>query len=118
MTWENEGVPSWIKGSYVKNGPAQKRFGTEERWYANWMDSWGKLFKITFKEDGSVLYSGRMIETSNYVKCAEADKLVPTVTAASVVPNDWTPAEFMQAAINQFDNTNVIMWRLGPEDVN
>merc|ERR1719277_1830946 len=118
LTWEAGGVPAWIKGSYVKNGPAQHKFGAGERWYANYMDSWGKLIKITFKEDGSVLYSGRMIETENYLKCAEEERLVPTITAAAVRPNDWTSAEFVEAIINNYDNTNVILWRLGPEDVN
>jgi len=118
LTWEAGGVPAWIKGSYVKNGPAQHKFGAGERWYANYMDSWGKLIKITFKEDGSVLYSGRMIETENYLKCAEEERLVPTITAAAVRPNDWTSAEFVEAIINNYDNTNVILWRLGPEDIN
>ena len=119
LSWErSEGFPSWIKGSYVKNGPAQHRFGAEERWYANYMDSWGKLTKITFKEDGSVLYSGRMIETDNYLKCAEAQRLVPTITAGEVRPNDWSFTEFAEGFVNNYDNTNVILWRLGGEDPN
>ena len=80
------------------------------------MDSWGKLVKITFTGDGSVEYSGRMIETPNYLKCVEANKLVPTITVGEVKPNDWSLAEDIEVAANQFDNTNVILWRLGPED--
>jgi len=118
LTWEVEstGVPSWMKGSYVKNGPAQHRFGTEERWYSNYMDSWGKLTKITFTENGEVLYSGRMIETVGYNRCVENQKLMPTITVGPVLPNDWTMEEYMHLVL--FDNTNVILWRLGPEDPN
>ena len=117
LTWEEEApLPNWLVGSYVKNGPSQKRFGTEERWYSQYMDSWGKLNKITFTESGEVLYSGRMVETDNYKKCRDAERLVPTITVAGVSPNDWSLTEMMQGFINNFDNTNVLMWRLGPED--
>ena len=117
LTWEQDTpLPSWLVGSYIKNGPSQKRFGTEERWYSQYMDSWGKLNKITFTESGEVLYSGRMLETDNYKKCRDAQKLVPTITVAGVSPNDWSLTEMMQGFINNFDNTNVLMWRLGPED--
>ena len=69
LSWERDtAVPAWVRGSYVKNGPSQKRFGTEERWYSQYMDSWAKLNKITFTGDGEVLYSGRMIESKNYLR--------------------------------------------------
>ena len=70
------------------------------------MDSWGKLIKITFTDDGQVLYSGRMIETENYIKCAEEERLVPTITAAAVKPNDWTMEEFMEESLSK--NINLI----------
>jgi len=116
LRWEIEDseVPSWIKGSYVKNGPAQHRFGSEERWYSHYMDSWGKLNKITFTDDGQVLYSGRMIESETYKKCVEKQKLSPSITVGPVEPNDWTMEEYMHVGL--FDNTNVILWRLGAEN--
>ena len=117
LTWEQDAaLPSWLVGSYIKNGPSQKRFGSEERWYSQYMDSWGKLNKVTFTESGEVLYSGRMIETRNYNRCVEADKLVPSITIAGVAPNDWSLTEMMAGMLHLYDNTNVILWRLGPED--
>ena len=84
VSWEvSPGPPSWLRGSYIKNGPSQKQFGTEERWYSQYMDSWGKLHKLTFSESGDLLYSGRMIETNNYNRCVEADKIMPSVTAGN-----------------------------------
>ena len=117
LSWEqNATLPSWLVGSYIKNGPSQKQFGKEERWYSQWMDSWGKLNKITFTQSGEVLYTGRMIETKNYNMCVEADRMVPTVTVAGVSPNDWTLTEMMAGVFHMYDNTNVLLWRLGPED--
>merc|ERR1711936_608575 len=117
LSWEhNASLPSWLRGSYIKNGPSQKQFGTEERWYSQWMDSWGKLNKITFTESGEVLYSGRMIETRNYNRCVEADRIVPSVTVAGLAPNDWSLTEMMAGVLHLFDNTNVLLWRLGSED--
>ena len=117
LAWEhNASLPSWLRGSYIKNGPSQKQFGTEERWYSQWMDSWGKLNKITFTEAGEVLYSGRMIETRNYNRCVEADRIVPSITVAGLAPNDWSLTEMMAGLVHMFDNTNVLLWRLGPED--
>ena len=117
LAWEQKAsLPSWLRGSYIKNGPSRKQFGTEERWYSQWMDSWGKLNKITFTEAGEVLYSGRMIETRNYNRCVEADRIVPSITVAGLAPNDWSLTEMMAGLVHMFDNTNVLLWRLGPED--
>ena len=69
LTWETDApIPDYVVGSYIKNGPSQKNFGSENRWYNSYMDSWAKLNKITFTGDGEVLYSGRMIESKNYLR--------------------------------------------------
>jgi len=112
LIWSlNSTVPEWIKGSYIKNGPARKKFG-DDRHYSSWMDSWGKLHKFTF-DGANVSFSGRMIETGNYNKSVEKGKMVPTVTLAPVLPNDWTMMEQPVAVSNLYDNTNVMLWKLG-----
>ena len=117
LTWEEDApLPSWLVGSYIKNGPSRRQFGTEERWYSQYMDSWAKLNKVTFTATGEALFSGRMIESVNYLRCVEADKMVPSITIAGVAPNDWSPTEMMSSLLHGYDNTNVILWRLGPED--
>jgi len=116
LAWERDaGIPTWIKGSYIKNGPAQRQFGTDERQYSSYLDSWGKLHKFSFNE-GKVSFTGRMIETANYNKSVAAGKMVPTLTLAHTVPKDWNMMQMMEGAINGFDNTNVMLWKLGPED--
>ena len=116
LAWERDaGIPTWIKGSYIKNGPARRQFGTDERQYSSYLDSWGKLHKFSFNE-GKVSFSGRMIETANYNKSVKAGKMVPTLTLAHTLPKDWNMVQMMEGAINGFDNTNVMLWKLGPED--
>ena len=104
-------LASW----YIKNGPARKQFGTDERQYSSYLDSWGKLHKFSFNE-GKVSFSGRMIETANYNKSVAAGKMVPTLTLAHTLPEDWNMMQTMEGVINDFDNTNVMLWKLGPED--
>jgi len=115
LTWSlNTSVPSWIQGSYVKNGPGQRQFG-DERHYSSYLDSWGKLHKFTFNGE-KVMFSGRMIETELYNKSATKGEMVPTITLAHVQPTDWNVWEMMEGAVNGYDNTNVMLWKLGPAD--
>jgi len=116
LVWERDSgsFPTWLNGSYVKNGPARRGFG-DGRTYSSYMDSWGKLHKFTFKE-GEVSFSGRMLETANYNKSVTAGKMVPTITIAHVEPNDWSMEEMVVGTMNFYDNTNVWLWKLGPED--
>lgn len=115
LTWaRNKTIPDWIRGSYIKNGPSRKQFG-DSRHYASYLDSWGKLNKFTFNA-GSVTFSGRMIETANYNKSMAKGEMVPTITLGKVQPNDWSLMESLEGINNGFDNTNVMLWKLGPED--
>ena len=35
LVWERETpLPDWLRGSYIKNGPSQSRFGEEDRHYS------------------------------------------------------------------------------------
>ena len=88
LTWSlNTSLPAWLRGSYVKNGPGQRRFG-DDREYSSYLDSWGKLHKFTFIGE-QVTFSGRMIETENYNKSRDKGGMVPTITLAHVQPRDW-----------------------------
>ena len=42
-----------------------------------------------------------------------ADKLHNFLTSE---PNDWTMQEMVEGTMNFYDNTNVWLWKLGPED--
>ena len=57
-----------------------------------------------------------MLETANYNKSVAAGKMVPTLTLAQTLPEDWSMTQTLAGLINNFDNTNVMLWKLGPED--
>ena len=116
LTWETDApIPDYVVGSYIKNGPSQKNFGSENRWYNSYMDSWAKLNKITFSPEGEVYFSGRMIESRNFVRCRDANKIEPSITMAGVTPEDFSMEEMIEGGLHGFDNTNVLLWRLGSE---
>jgi len=115
LSWTtNSTVPAWLYGTFMKNGPGQKSFGDEDRYYGQYGDSWAKIHKITFNE-GRLTYSGRMLESKNYVKCRDAGKIVPSVTFGPIRPNDWSLAEDITANMNGNVNPNVAFHKLGPE---
>ena len=88
LSWAlNTSIPAWLQGSYIKNGPGQRKFG-DDRHYSSYLDSWGKLHKFTFNGE-QVTFSGRMIETANFNKSVSKGEMVPTITLAQVQPNDW-----------------------------
>jgi len=117
LEWATESpIPSWLKGSFVKNGPARKKFN-DDRHYSNYLDSWGKLHKFTFNGE-SVKFSGRMVETECYNRSIRNGDMTPSITLARVQPNDWNLFELAEGVINGYDNTNVMMWKLGPKDKN
>jgi len=123
LTWEAGGldVPSWIKGRYIKNGPARMNFPNQTRYYTNWMDGWGKLHSFTF--DGpEVMFSGKLLEPPLYKKTVAAGDLVPSTTLAGLTPSDWTLAEraeiaAMYASQTAYDNQNVLPVKLGDKFV-
>ena len=101
LTWTlNTTIPAWLKGSYVKNGPGQRKFG-DDRHYSSYLDSWGKLHKFTFNGE-VVTFSGRMIETANYNKSVAKGEMVPTISLAHVQPNDWYEPFLCETFLNHF----------------
>ena len=116
LTWETDTpIPDYVVGSYIKNGPSQKSFGSENRWYNSYLDSWAKLNKITFSPEGEVHFSGRMIESRNFVRCRDANKIKPSITMGGVTRGDFSMMEMIEGVMHGFDNTNVLLWRLGSE---
>jgi len=116
LSWQtNTTIPSYLYGTFMKNGPAQKSFGGDDpyRYYGQYGDGWAKLHKITFNGD-QVTYSRRMLESANYLKCKAANKIVPTITFGPVRPYDWSTSELTAAFLNGNVNPNVAFHKLGP----
>merc|ERR1711892_1581692 len=85
LSWEQggAGVPSWLQGRYIKNGPARLKFPNQTRFYTNWMDGWGKLHSFTFKGP-QVTFSGKLLEPPLYQATLAAGDLVPATTLATL----------------------------------
>jgi len=112
LKWEmNNTVPNWVKGQFIRNGPARLDFGGE-KFYTMYMDGWGKLHSFKLHQ-GKALSSGKMTETALYKMNAAAKEILPTITLAPVGPEDWTAWEEVQGFKNGFDNTNTHVWRYG-----
>jgi len=123
LSWEMETpVPSWMSGTYVRNGPAQISFGSERRVFSSWLEGFAKLH--SFKMDGeNVLYSGKMVESPNYVASVANGELVPmlTLNKFNTEEEEWTTWEKMQIVGKslmgtEFGNNNPALWRIGPNN--
>ena len=59
LDWQAGAAPSWLQGSYVKNGPARLEVGPNQtRHYTNWMDGWGKLHSFAFRHGSPIFLRG------------------------------------------------------------
>jgi len=122
LTWEKGSkVPSWLAGTYVRNGPAQISFGSDRRVLSSWLDGYGKLHSFKFNGE-QVVFSGRMLESPNYLASVAAGELAPqtTLNAFTNVEDEWSFWEKLKIAYKvlmgtAFDNNNPVVWRLGPK---
>jgi len=123
LTWESpDQVPGWLSGTYVRNGPAQISFGSKRRVLSSWLEGFGKLH--SFKMQGEkILFSGKMLESPNYLASVEAGELVPmlTLNKFNTPEEEWTTWEKIQIAAKtvmgtEFGNNNPALWRIGPEN--
>jgi carotenoid cleavage dioxygenase-like enzyme len=124
LTWEwnDKAMPSWLKGTYIRNGPAQISFGSPRRILGSWLDGFAKLH--SFKMDGDkVLFSGKMLEPPNYLDSVAKGELVPMLTLNKFANDDdeWTTMEKLEI-VNKvlfgdpFGNNNPAVWRIGPKE--
>jgi len=124
LVWQGKTpVPEWISGTYVRNGPAQISFGSEKRVLTSWLDGFAKLH--SFKFSGSkVLFSGRMLESPNYLASVAAGELQPmtTLNGFETPEEEWTWWEKMKILgksilLTAFDNNNPALWRIGKANI-
>lgn len=107
LTWDLETpIPDWLSGTYIRNGPAQISFESSHRHLASWLEGFAKLH--SFKISGSkVLYSGKMLESPNYVASREKGEMVPMMTLNKFAdPEDeWNWWEKLQIMVKMFAGT-------------
>ena len=125
LAWEDgREVPEWLSGTYVRNGPAQLSFeGNQRRKFTSWLDGFAKLH--SFKFSGSkVLYSGKMLESPNYLESVRNGELAPSITLNKFgsLEEEWSWSEKIQILVKSlmltaFDNNNPALWRIGSESL-
>ena len=123
LQWEQKTlIPSYVTGTFVRNGAARISFESKRRVLSSWLEGWAKIH--SFKFNGSrVLYSGKMLETPNYLKSVKKGELVPQMTFNYFdnPEDEWSFFEKLEIMKNMakgtaFDNSNPAVWRIGPQD--
>merc|ERR1712179_279007 len=111
-------IPPWLRGVFLRSGAAQLGFSSGRRNLSSWMDGWGKLYKIQFKND-KVLYSGRMVEVPNYLESLDKGELVPqdTLCKFDKEEEEWTFWEKLEILkkipqFKSFENVNPATYKL------
>jgi len=119
---EKTPIPAYVTGTFVRNGAARISFGSKRRVLSSWLEGWAKIH--SFKFNGSrVLFSGKMLETPNYLESQKKGELIPQMTFNYFDnPDDeWSFWEKLKISQNMvkgtaFDNSNPAVWRIGPAD--
>ncbi|CAN9513356.1 unnamed protein product [Ophioblennius macclurei] len=66
-------IPTWINGSFLRNGPGKFEFG-EDR-YTHWFDGMAMMHRFHICE-GNVTYSSRFLRSDSYVQNSEKNRIV------------------------------------------
>lgn len=124
LTWVNESgtIPTWVDGTYVRNGPGRIKFKSTRRVLGSWLDGFAKLHSFKFKGN-RVLFSGKFLEVPNYLESVKRGELVPQLTLNEFADpkEEWTFMEKMKISYKMmmgtgFDNNNPALWRIGKSD--
>lgn len=106
-------IPTWLKGSFVNNGPAQFEVGDTH--FTHWFDGFAMLKKFHF-DNGKVNFQNRFLQSNQYVKSNEL-KALSQDEFGTYVNGSWLGNVFhnlkSKNAIDDYDNCNVNTARIG-----
>lgn len=77
-------IPSWINGTFLRNGPGKFEFG--EHRYTHWFDGMAMMHRFNIK-DGEVTYSSRFLHSDSYVKNSERNRIVVSEFGTLALPD-------------------------------
>ncbi|GMT17028.1 hypothetical protein PFISCL1PPCAC_8325, partial [Pristionchus fissidentatus] len=107
-------IPSYLKGTMLRNGPGIFEWGDSE--YNHWFDGDAYIQRYAFR-DGNIFYSARAIETDSYLKNKKANRIVVGSFGTNAFPDpcktifqrlaSWFHPEMVT------DNTSVAFQELG-----
>ncbi|XP_017272617.1 beta-carotene 15, 15-dioxygenase 2, like [Kryptolebias marmoratus] len=77
-------IPTWINGSFLRNGPGKFEFG-EDR-YNHWFDGMALMHRFHICE-GKVTYSSRFVRSDSYVCNSEKNRIVVSEFGTIATPD-------------------------------
>uniref|UniRef100_A0A3Q1BZR9 Beta-carotene 15, 15-dioxygenase 2, like n=1 Tax=Amphiprion ocellaris TaxID=80972 RepID=A0A3Q1BZR9_AMPOC len=77
-------IPTWINGSFLRNGPGKFEFG-EDR-YTHWFDGMAMMHRFHICE-GNVTYSSRFLRSDSYVLNSERNRIVVSEFGTLAMPD-------------------------------
>ncbi|CAH1774916.1 unnamed protein product [Owenia fusiformis] len=99
------GIPKWVRGTLVKNGPGKFEMGDKK--VVHTFDGFAKLSSWKFPGDGeSVFFSTKMQQTNYYKDSVATNTIAPYVLFAGTIPEENT-MEKMQRMMNGMNNNPV-----------
>ncbi|XP_062418371.1 beta-carotene 15, 15-dioxygenase 2, like isoform X2 [Pungitius pungitius] len=77
-------IPTWINGSFLRNGPGKFEFGKDS--YTHWFDGMALMHRFHICE-GNVTYSSRFLRSDSYVCNSEKNRIVVSEFGTVAMPD-------------------------------
>ncbi|XP_056275598.1 beta-carotene 15, 15-dioxygenase 2, like [Pseudoliparis swirei] len=77
-------IPTWINGSFLRNGPGKFEFGKDR--YTHWFDGMALMHRFHICE-GSVTYCSRFLRSDSYVTNSEKNRIVVSEFGTLALPD-------------------------------
>ncbi|MFT7818525.1 beta,beta-carotene 9',10'-oxygenase-like isoform X2 [Arapaima gigas] len=91
-------IPSWIEGSFLRNGPGKFEFGNHK--YNHWFDGMALLHQFRI-QNGQVSYRSRFLRSDSYRANSEHDRIVVSEFGTMAVPDPCK--NFFQRFLSRFE---------------
>ncbi|TRY99940.1 hypothetical protein DNTS_004707 [Danionella cerebrum] len=77
-------IPTWIRGSFLRNGPGKFEFGNQH--FNHWFDGMALMHRFQI-EDGQVTYRSRFLQSDAYKKNNERDRIMVSEFGTIALPD-------------------------------
>uniref|UniRef100_A0A671Y0B8 Beta-carotene 15, 15-dioxygenase 2, like n=1 Tax=Sparus aurata TaxID=8175 RepID=A0A671Y0B8_SPAAU len=77
-------IPSWVNGSFLRNGPGKFEFGKDR--YTHWFDGMAMMHRFHIS-DGDVTYSSRFLRSDSYIHNSEKNRIVVSEFGTVAMPD-------------------------------
>jgi len=102
-------LPSWIKGTYIKNGFGQFEMG--ERRFRHLFDGYAKISAWSFENENETYFTSEFVNTKWYEQSKALNDIAPFMLFDSAIP-PFSFSQKLQGFYNGIDNTNINIIRV------